>query len=175
MKKYILALCSACLLMFSIIACTENPTEPDAVQMNIQEMRVSPGFLWFDTEYNAYNINTAKAGKLDSLFKAGNFSFGLFVKSSCDCPGTHKQFPQAYKILKSAGVPDSLIQIYSVSSTETKHPYQNVFKLNTVPAFVVFRNGVPSYSIVDSLNYYDVYFPSRQISLEELFNMALSK
>ncbi len=147
MKKYILIIIASAIFW----GCEDTSTQHTAKLMDIGNLIKSPGYSWFDIEYKAYTPNPVMINEIKSSFDPQIHKFYVFLKPACSCPGTHKLFPAFIKSADLVGIPGASMEIYSMRSNRDNYPYSNVFKLNELPAFIVLKNGVPIYSITDSI------------------------
>lgn len=147
MKKYILIF----IVSFIIWGCEDTSTQYTAKLLDLESIIKTPGYSWFDVEYKAYTPNTNLINEIKSSFDPQIHMFYIFLKPACSCPGTHKLFPAFMKSADLVGIPKSNMEIYSMRSNRDNYPYSDLFKLNELPAFIVLKNGVPVYSITDSI------------------------
>lgn len=169
--KLLMLACAALI----ISSCGDSPVEQVSKKMSMADIMTNPGFSWFDSERQLYNEDTLTVKKIKTDLNVSNYKFVLFVKPSCSCPGTHKTFPGFYKILADAGVNDNQMEIYSMPSIEANQPYDSMFVISELPAFYVFKNNVPVYSIMDTVYFNQnngIKYPD---NMEEALYEALKK
>jgi len=151
MKLYRLLLVLVCSISLGLSACSPVEPEPEATLMTVSDLRTSTGYAWFDAEVNTYTPSAAKVQEISNAFKANNQKVYLFVNPSCGCNGTKKTFPQSIKVLQSAGVPDSMIIIYSMRNSQIKHPLMSRFSLRGLPSIFVTKNESTVY-VMQTMN-----------------------
>lgn len=161
MKKVIYAaLFAIALISYS---CTDDSTIPSAMKFNFEDMQTLPGYGWFNEEFDKYEVKVEKIEQITNNFNPATHKIVFFTKPTCACPNLpYKRFPQVYKILYAAGVPQSNMEFYSLSSLKASHPYDSVITVATLPAFYVFKANRPVYSICDTFDfntYYGIQYP----------------
>lgn len=171
MKKLLLIL----VLVVAFYGCSEDNSIPNAVPYTYSTMQDMPGYSWFDEEYTLYNVDQSKVSSILNNFNPATHRIVFFTRPSCSCPGSHRAFPAIYKILETAQIPLEKMEFYSFSSISNKHKYDSLIVVNTLPAFYVFKNGVPVYSLMDTLyvnTYNNVQYP---LLYEDLIIEGLKK
>ncbi|MFN8360994.1 MAG: hypothetical protein U0264_13855 [Candidatus Kapaibacterium sp.] len=151
MKFYRSLLALICSIALGLSACSPVEPEPEATLMTVSDLRTSTGYAWFDAEVNTYTPSAAKVKEISDAYQANHQQVYLFVNPSCGCNGTKKTFPQTIKVLQSAGVPDSMIIIYSMRSSQVKHPLMSRFSLRGLPSIFVTKNQSTVY-VMQALN-----------------------
>ncbi len=162
-------------LFIGLAACSDSPTIPNALNYEINKLSDIPGYSWFNDEYNDYSPNPALIQSIRESYNASTHKFVFFTRPSCTCPGEHLSFPQVYKILQLAGIPDAAMEFYSMSSIRSKHIYDSGLTINSLPSFFVFKSGSPIYSLSDTLNKSVTLGLSYPIKYEEVLIEALNK
>ncbi|MCO5252087.1 MAG: hypothetical protein M9949_11815 [Candidatus Kapabacteria bacterium] len=147
MKRYILILLSVAFIM----SCEDSSTQHTAQLMQLDNLVRTPGYSWFDIEYNAYEPNQQMLDEIKNNFDPQIHKFLVFLKPACSCPGTHKLFPAFVKGADLSGIPDANIEYYSMRSNRDAYHYSDLFTLNELPAFIILKNGQPIYSITDTM------------------------
>jgi len=175
MKKLILILIVVIFSAGLFYSCNEAPANTDAVRMKLEDIEIDPGFTWFSLTYNDYIVEADVMTQIRNKYDPQAHKIIVFAKPSCSCEGDHKYFPRFMKILDSAGIDENHYEIYSTREITNKHPYMSVYKLNHLPEFVVMKNGLPVYSILDSLNYYAAQGINYPKYLEEFLFEAMKK
>ncbi len=150
MKKYLL-LILLFIVMSIIYSCSENPVI-DAEIMDAEELKNLPGFSWYEFELNSYVPFDTSITAIKSKFNPNTDKFLVYVKPSCACTGTYKQFPAFMKIMSEIGVPKENYKVYSMTSTFNNYPEMDMFKIIELPTFILMRNGAPVYSVADTFN-----------------------
>lgn len=137
--------------IFLLNSCDDNPIAADAELSSIDEIATKPGFTWFYEEMNKYIPDEGVVELIKGSYNQDEHDFYLFVKPSCTCPGNHNLFPKFIKTLESAGITESEYTIYTMTSEDNKHPFEDIMAINELPAFMIFKNGSPVYSLGDTL------------------------
>jgi hypothetical protein len=159
------------LIIYSIILVLvygcQSTTGPDrnAVKLTIQELNQTPGYEWYELEYNKFSPNAALITQITQNYK--NNQFFLYVNPSCACTGTYKVFPSIMKCLLSAGVPEANINIYSMLDAGYNHNMMSKFSVNSLPQCFCEKTTTNYYSVVDSLNIYTALNPKDTASIIE--------
>lgn len=160
-------------LIIFATSCDDSTVQEDAVLMTVEELAVTPGYTWFNTEYELYQPDQTVIDQIKELYSIDDHDFLIFVQPSCSCPGTHRLFPKFVKSMNISGIDESEYKIYSMSSTSTHTPYDTMLTINRLPAFFVLKNGQPIYSIIDTIDYnylHDILYPNK---IEEYLLEAL--
>ncbi|MCX6147565.1 MAG: hypothetical protein NTW25_10010 [Candidatus Kapabacteria bacterium] len=169
-KLFILALIS----LFIFNACENANVTSDGKQVTIEGLKKEPGFAWFDNEVAAYAPDSAIVKQIKAGFNLSTDKFYLFVKPSCGCVGTTKRFPNFYRVMREAGIADSNLVIYAMSTAEDNTPFKSAsWKLNELPAFFRVKAGMPVYSIMDTFNLR--YASNLKPSIESVIKESLAK
>lgn len=121
-----------------LLSCTQN-TEPEytAEQLTLEQLRTTPGFAWFDAEFQAYQPDTALLAQIRALYRPGQHHFYVYVKPTCSCVGTQKLFPHFLRIMVEAGVQSSDWEIYAMHGVGDKHPHQSWLHVKVLPSFFI--------------------------------------
>lgn len=173
-KNYKLILPLILAAIIGISACSNDTGPRNAQFLTLSELRVTPGFEWFDQEYNNYQPDTNIINQIKAkLLTGGNDEFILYVNPSCACTGTQKQFPASIKILHESGIDEPRFKIYSMYSEGDNHPDMTRFRVNDLPTFFNRRDSIPVYSIMDSLTFYSINQPQNDWTIEEFVFRAL--
>lgn len=142
-----------CIAAIGFSGCSTAPEDTEAQQISISELSTSIGYSWFQTERNVYrdSVDAAKVKLIADAFKTSQQKVYVYVRPTCSCTGTQKTFPHTIEVLKAAGIPDSMIVVYSMQSTSTKHPMTNKFTLSGLPTFFITK-GESTVYIMQTLN-----------------------
>jgi len=151
--KYSFLVFSVSIILFAV-ACeeTSNPSR-DAVKMTKAEIASSVGYSWFNYEWRSYHPNDSLVGVIESSFDPSVHSFYIFMIPGCSCDSIIVSPVELIKTLDNAGVTESDYFIYSMNSKESNHPFEDLLEINRLPAAYMFRDSLPVYSIIDTLNY----------------------
>lgn len=148
--KYFIILAIASAFFIGGCTTTEVP-ESTAQKLTLDELTKAPGFTWFVAEMSRFTPNSQYLAPIESAFTAApEKKLCIFVKPTCSCRGTQRLFPQVVKTLLDAKVPDSRIEIWSMSTEKDRHPYEGIVSITTLPAIFVMENGVIRDSILES-------------------------
>lgn len=139
------------LFFLFFISCDTTNTEKDATLLTIDQLRFTPGYEWYDIEYQSYVPNPVTISQIKNVLMNKDFQYYIYVNPSCACTGTQKQFPSIMKVLFESGVTQNKLEIYSMIKTTNNHPYKNKLRINDLPAFFVVKDSVPLVSVIDTL------------------------
>lgn len=158
-------------------ACVENEV-PDASPVTKSEMMEGnkPGMAWFPEEYEYYSPSSRKVDSIAVLL-GSEYKFILMGTPSCTCNNSSAyEFPYIIKILDMAGSTEGAdYELYTITSTRSGHPYEDVFDINDIPVFFLLKNEMPVYSIRDTM-YWDALDTNRSdMSLEDYIIEALNQ
>lgn len=152
MKNLCVLLALCCVMTIGFNSCsTTSPENPDAQQLTVAELNTSIGYSWFQAEAGKYPADPVKVQKIADAFKANHQKMYVFVRPTCSCTGTQYTFPHTLQVLKLAGVPDSMITVYSMQSSATKHPMMSQFSIGGLPSFYITK-GESTVYIMQTLN-----------------------
>jgi hypothetical protein len=153
MKIYRVLLAFISVAAIGFNGCSTAPEDTDAQQITVSELSTSIGYSWFRTEANLYkdsvDMNTVK--KIADAFNVNKQKMYVFVRPTCSCNGTQHVFPRTLEVLNLAGVPDSMIIVYSMSTSATKHPMMNKFSIGGLPSFFITK-GESTVYVMQTLN-----------------------
>lgn len=158
---------------FILLSCSENNSPGNAQYITLNQLRITPGYEWFDSEYNSY---TPKQDVIDSIkkqFADSQADFILYVNPSCNCSGTQLTFPASIKVLHEAGIDEPRFKIYTMYNQSDNHPYMDNFKVISLPSFFTLIDSLPRYSINDSLSYYMLHRPDSTWYIEDFVYRAI--
>lgn len=168
------------LLLFILISvflssCDTTNTERDASLLTIEKLRFTPGYEWYDVEFQSYTPNPNTIAQIKNILKNKDFNYYIYVNPSCACTGTQKQFPSIMKVLTESGVPENKFEIYSMLKTTNNQPHKNKLKVNELPAFFIVKDSIPIKSVLDTLAIRKATNPSYDPLIEDLFLELISK
>ncbi|GAB1370487.1 hypothetical protein MASR1M45_05480 [Candidatus Kapaibacterium sp.] len=165
------------LLVVSVIiaSCSDTGNNVTAEKMTIQQLAVTPGYTWFNFEFNQYTPDSFAITEIKKEYNADAHSFVIFAKPSCSCPGKHKQTPEFVKTLDLSQIPMDKCQIYSMASVSNNHPFKGAIEIKELPTIVVLKNGVPVFSVTDTLNSLNDNNPNNPMTIEQTLIMGLMK
>jgi len=149
MKNLLLLL----IISFTFISCTDN-TPPDVTLVTKEEMLSSKkiGFQWFNDTYMEYKPDTNNTINIKAKFNPLTHRFILFGKPGCSCGDLNAEsFAQILKTLDICGVPEENIELFNIMDVKSKHPYSDILTIKKIPAYFVFKDNIPVYSIYDTL------------------------
>lgn len=155
-------------------ACSGEVVEKNAVEKSMNELFITPGFEWFEYEFNQYDPDSLATHLIDSLWKIRQYRFIIFVQPSCNCSETQKIFPSIVKSLKMGNVPDTAIKIYLIMNLDYSHPFEKKFKVMTLPGcFTEIDSSRSKYfSCVDTFNLYKILYPNKY-RIEHIISLSL--
>ena len=133
-------------------ACTQS-TQPEytAERLTLEQLRTTPGFAWFDAEFQAYQPDTALVAQIRAAYVPGQHRFYVYVKPTCSCVGTQKLFPHFLRVLAEAAVRAEDCEIYAMHGTGDKHPHQGWLHIERLPSFYIAYGGEIRGSILGEL------------------------
>jgi len=149
MYKYIIFF--ALIITLLLGSCETNTTEPNAIQMTVEQLTETPGYTWMNELLATYQPDSTVEKNISTLLDTNRDKFIIFARAACSCPTEKKEFAQLIKILRDLNFPTKLYEIYAMSSKTNPNPYSNIITLKEIPAVIYMRNGVPYYSIIDTL------------------------
>lgn len=163
-------------ISFFLWNCSENEAITDAIPYKIDEINKMPGYGWFYEEYSKYQVDTNLLNEIRKFYNPSVHKILLFTMPSCSCPNLkYKRFPQFYKILQNVGISNDQIEFYSMSSIRSRHPYDSLLLITSLPSFYILKQNKPIYSITDTLDFNIYYGKTYPIKLEELLLEGLKK
>ncbi len=164
----------AFIIGFLLYSCTESSvTIHDAQMLSINDVRRHSGYLWFDIEYNHYQPEQLYIDSIKLLFNEEYHRVYFFAKPSCACELSQEYFPFLVKVLHRAGVSDSCLIVYSMSSPESPFPESIYFQVNTIPTIYLTNLYEPKAVITDTINHRLKLNPNEQIKVEQILYECL--
>ncbi|MCS6965479.1 MAG: hypothetical protein NZ473_01740 [Candidatus Kapabacteria bacterium] len=135
-----------------LLSCTQS-TQPEytAERLTLEQLRTTPGFAWFDTEYQAYSPDTALVAQIRAAYVPGLHRFYVYVKPTCSCVGTQKLFPRFLRVLTDGGIRLNDCEIYAMRGAGDRHPHQNWLQIRQLPSFFIVRDVEVCGSILGEL------------------------
>ncbi len=175
MRKTVKAYSLFSIILIAIIltACSDTNKPRNAQYITLKELRVTPGYEWFDSEYGNYKLDKAVIDSIKKQFTNRKDDFILYVNPSCNCSGTQVLFPASIKVLHEAGISEQRIKIYTMYNQSDGHPYMNTFKVMSLPSFFTVIDTLPKYSINDSLKHYKLIRPDSTWVIEDFVYRAI--
>jgi hypothetical protein len=159
----------------AFIGCEEETVEPDAIPMTIEEVADTPGYLWVWDVLTTYKGDTVLKPQIGQLLDTNRDKFLVFTRAACSCPTEKREFAYIVKILRDLKYPESKYELFAMTARSNNHPYMNMFTLNDLPAIIYMRNGVPYYSLLDTMKYNVSKLIKYPVFIEELMMEALKK
>lgn len=151
--------------------CTENLSDEEiAIPGTEESIADMPGYEWYQSVKDMYHPDTTTIKLIKQEFEPRRHRFVLFSKRGCSCDEKQRLYPHGMKVLDTSGIDSSLFEIFSVISNKTNHPYMNLFTLNFIPSMILLVDGIPVYSIIDS-----VVFNTKDYKIEVEILKALKK
>lgn len=116
-----------------------------------EDLTKAPYNVWFDKEYNDYEINQDVLNQLKRT-RIKNYTITIFLGTWCS--DSHREVPRMIKVLEKAGVPSNRITLVALNSgygvhkqsTTGEEKGKNIFR---VPTFVLSRNNKEVNRIVE--------------------------
>ncbi|MCL2039861.1 MAG: hypothetical protein FWG85_05475 [Bacteroidetes bacterium] len=149
--------------------CNSTDDEPLVVQFSVEEIRRNANFYWFNSEYNAYKIDSAILDSIRIFFDSNTQKVAIYCSPGCECGSVYAYFPQFVKVLDSAEI--SNYEIFVVISYEEnlgklEHPYSYLFNLASVPSIYLLHSDGTYCELV-------LRATEKKMSIEEAFLDAL--
>lgn len=163
------------LILIASWSCEDNAIEPDAIKMTIEEVAETPGYLWISDVLNSYVGDTILKPQIKQMLDTNRDYFLIYTRAACSCISEKKEFAYIVKIFRDLNFPESKYEIFAMTARSNNHPYMDKFKLNELPAIIYLRNGVPYYSLLDTLEYNIDNLKKYPLKIEELMFEALKK
>jgi hypothetical protein len=161
------------ILSITVISCSDDEGPRNAQYITLEELRVTPGYEWFDPEYNNYTPDPAVIDSIKNQIQNRSDDFILYVNPSCNCSGTQVLFPASVKVLHEAGIDEPRFKIYTMYNKSDNHPYMDNFIVNDLPSFFTVIDTLPKYSINDSLRVYMQIRPDSTWRVEDFVFRAI--
>lgn len=134
-----------------MVSCENDESTKEAELITYSELLNQAGFEWFPTRYQEYQVNDSLITLISENYNSEEHEFVMFVKPSCGCEGTQEIFPAIVKILDEAGIDSEKYTFYAMGDEDFNHPYIESIDINDLPTCVTLKNGIPVYSMLDSL------------------------
>jgi hypothetical protein len=164
------------LLAFVLFAaCEDNPVNQKAAVIIDRDNLMEPGYTWFYPNYNSYSLDKGLINQIEQAFDPDSQKIYIFVKPSCACTGTQFYFPSIIKALDSAKITEANYEMWTMNNSDYSYPYSNLFAITNLPAFVVVKNNVAVYSIMDSVNNILKFHPDSSVKIEYFLLQGLLK
>jgi hypothetical protein len=157
----------------SFVSCGGEDEINEAKLISIDQVRNSPEYFWFDTDYNSYNIDNSIINDIKQVFDSSHHKIIILPTPSCLCGSKYTYFPKLIKIFDSAGIRPSNYELYAVSEVTFDYPFSNIYKVDELPTAIILKDGNFVYSIYDSLKKSELSNPN--ITMEEIVLNGLSK
>ena len=148
MKKYIFAI--ALFAVSMLISCSDS-TDFTTKVLTESEIESTPGFSWFEVKVLIYKPNLTTIADIKSALKSKH-NFYFFATPACSCDSLQNIFPNAVKSLQDAGLDANTYCKFVVMKNETAdNPFKDNFKIDKLPEIFLVVDGLPVYSIGDTL------------------------
>lgn len=147
--KYIPAI--ILLAMAFLVSCDDNAVIYDAEPLAVDSIEYKAGYLWYTEEFSNYAPDTDLVKEISAEYNEhkGKLKFVVYAKPECTCPGDHRYFPKYMRILMDAGIDKSNIEIFSMTSTNNHHPYEEKLTVQLLPGFFLIYADNWVYDISD--------------------------
>ncbi|MDP3927853.1 MAG: thioredoxin family protein [Bacteroidota bacterium] len=130
---------------YSVIKSQGDQILIGSVQKSLLQTHASS--LWFEPNYQQYKPNSVI---IDSLkWHANNLQVLVFAGSWCS--DTQRELPRFFKVADAIGLNPNQIDIHMLN--ENKKGFyinESIFKIQSVPTFIFFKNGKEIGRIVES-------------------------
>ena len=151
-------------IILIFVGCGNNDTIEKATKFSIDEVKNTPGFHWFQIEYDTYSYDSAIVDSIGDCFEKDELKIIIFASPGCYCGSLYTRFPQLIKILDGANISENNYEVYVTDDTGNKlrfeHPYSNLLNVNTLPAFYLLKSDDSYYDVLLQVN-------TKYISIEE--------
>ncbi len=165
------------LIWFSIsllYSCNESTTTIyDAQRLTISQVRMHSGYLWFDFEYQRYQPDQKYVDSIKILFNEEYHRVYFFVKPSCACDLSQEYFPYLVKVLHKAGISDSCMIVYSMSSPKSPFAESIYLNVNSIPTIYLTKLLQPIALITDSISNELKHNPNNIVKIERIMYESL--
>jgi hypothetical protein len=167
------------LTAFAIVALTMTSCDEDenyvAQELAFEEIGNTPGFGWFDAAFDDYSPNPDTVAKIKTVYNSEEHKLLVFGKPGCSCTDALKDFPKSVKAIYDSDIDFNNCEIWSMNDLTAEHPYEDKITIISLPAFYVFKNGEPIYSVIDSLDYYTTFVQGADGRVETYLLWGLQK
>ncbi len=136
-------------LVFVVVGCSTDTPEPEAQQLTMTDLTLTPGYAWFPAEMAVYSPDPKMVESIKQNFTPQH-KICIFVKPSCSCRGTQRLFPRIMKALNDANIDMSKVEVWSMRSTTDKHKYMPSLNVMSLPTIFVMRDGELRTQILDA-------------------------
>ncbi|WP_025742923.1 thioredoxin family protein [Aquimarina pacifica] len=123
----------------------ESPPDSEEIEPEIllgkqdrQALKKSPYNTWFDTNYEAYTIDTTSVKKLIPYLK--NITIKAFIGTWCE--DSQREIPTLYKILDATNFDYKKLELVTVSrEKDTPDKFEEGLNILMVPTFIFYKDG----------------------------------
>lgn len=157
-----------------LFSCADSSYSENSIRVTIAEVPSIGGYSWFQSRFDEYTPKSDMVELIKKNFDAAHHKFYVFAKPACSCEPSNYRFPYSLKVLIEAGIDTSYIEIYSLLKVSSKHPYCSYLILRDLPSMFVIKDGIPVYSVIDSL-LYDQHFIDTALLVEDYILRGLMK
>ncbi len=106
----------------------------------------SKQFAWFDSEYNAYKVNTELVNQLKPLKN----DLKVLIVAGSWCGDTQRELPRFFKIANEVGVPNQNIELIMVDESKVSSAINvSVLQVTNIPTFIFFKDGKEQGRIIE--------------------------
>lgn len=148
MKKYINAL--ILLVAIFISSCSDGSTDFTTKVLNRNSITSTPGLTWFDMKVQIYKPNLAIVDDIKAIIKPEH-SFYFFAAPSCSCDSLQNLFPDAVRVLDDIAFNQANCKYIIMKNETADNPFKDNFVVNELPEIYLVINGLPEYSIADTI------------------------
>lgn len=162
-------------LILTLFSCVDNSSySENSIRVTLAEVSSIGGYSWFQPRFDEYKPKSDIVELIKQNFDKTHHKFYIFAKPACSCEPSHSRFPYCLKVLIEAGVDTSYIEIYSLLKVSSKHLYCSYLIIRDLPSMFVVKDGVPVYSVIDSL-LNDQHYIDTVLLVEDYILKALKK
>ncbi|MFA6570417.1 MAG: hypothetical protein WCT77_04195 [Bacteroidota bacterium] len=176
MKKLnILSVVVVILLSLIIFAgCTETTSvKEEAILLTVNQIKETPTYEWFGIEMNMYVPDTAIVNQIKTLFNPNMHKVLFYADMTCGCVTQGENVAHIIRVLRDAGMNDSVFKIYSMRKNTWSYPESGYVQVTKLPTAMLMKNVVPVYSVLDTLLTFQLTGQEKKI--EELLLDGIKK
>lgn len=142
-------------IVFAFLSSCTDTTPPNVESISKEKLMNTsvPGFQWFEAVYHEYTPDTLTIESIKSIFNPINDKFVLFGKPGCSCDDeAAESLAKLVKVLDEAGIMEDNYELYTISSVDSKHKYEDVYDVNIIPSYFLLKNEIAIYSLYDTVS-----------------------
>ena len=167
MIKYINAL--VLLVAMFVSSCSDGATDFTTQLLDRNSISQTAGFTWFDMKVQVYKPSLSIIEDIKAANKP-EYSFYFFAAPSCSCDSLQDLFPNAVKVLDEVGINYANVKFIAMKNENADNPFKDNFLVNQMPEVFLVINGLPEYSIADTIRTRNYKSSVESVILEALIN-----